>query len=67
METEVVQETWEVEVGGQIYHAVYSELPDWIAEGSLQPGDLVRKGNLRWIEAGKVPGLMPLFNARAAG
>ena len=58
---------WQVEVGGQIYDAPLAELPEWIDEGSLQPEDKVRKGNLRWIEARKVPSLVPFFNARANG
>ncbi len=61
------QETWQVEVGGQIYEAPLNELPEWIGEGSLQPGDKVRKGNLRWIEARKVPALIPFFNAKEKG
>ncbi|MCC7307208.1 MAG: DUF4013 domain-containing protein [Acidobacteria bacterium] len=60
-------EMWQVEVGGQIYEAPLAELPEWIGEGSLQPNDKVRKGNLRWIEAQKVPSLVPFFNARANG
>lgn len=58
---------WQVEVGGQIYEAALGELPEWIGEGSLQPGDKVRKGNLRWIEARKVPMLVPFFNAKEKG
>ncbi len=60
-------EVWQVEVGGQIYEAPLAELPEWIGEGSLLPSDKVRKGNLRWIEAQKVPSLIPFFNARAKG
>lgn len=67
MNEQTEQETWQVEVGGQIYEAAFNELPDWIAEGSLLPDDKVRKGNLRWIEAKKVPKLVPFFNAKAAG
>jgi len=61
------QEIWQVDVGGQIYEAAFSELGDWIGEGSLQPEDKVRKGNLRWIEARRVPGLVPFFNAKEQG
>lgn len=39
----------------------------WIREGSLLPQDKVRKGNLRWIEASKVPSLNTFFNAAASG
>jgi hypothetical protein len=61
------KEIWQIEVGGQIYEAPFAELPDWIGEGSLQPDDKVRKGNLRWIEAKRVPTLVPFFNAKAKG
>lgn len=61
------QEMWQIEVGGQIYEANLLEMADWIAGGSLQPEDKVRKGNLRWIEARKVPTLTRFFNAKAAG
>lgn len=67
MNQETLNEIWQVEVGGQIYEASMAELPEWIGEGSLQPGDKVRKGNLRWIEARKVPSLIPFFNARERG
>ena len=60
-------EIWQVEVGGQIYEAPFGELGDWIGEGSLQPEDKVRKGNLRWIEARRVPNLVPFFNAKQQG
>ncbi len=60
-------EIWQVEVGGQVYEAPFAELGTWIGEGSLQPFDKVRKGNLRWIEARRVPGLLPFFNAKEQG
>ena len=60
-------EIWQVEVGGQVYEAAFRELGDWIGEGSLLPQDKVRKGNLRWIEAARVPSLVPFFNAKAQG
>lgn len=62
-----VNEMWEVEVGGQIFEAPFGELRVWIDEGSLQPGDKVRKGKLRWIEARRVPSLTPFFNAKEQG
>ena len=67
MTQENQSEMWQVEVGGQIYEATLGELPEWIGEGSLQPGDKVRKGNLRWIEARRVPMLVPFFNAKEMG
>lgn len=60
-------EIWQVEVNGTVYDAAFSELPEWIDGGSLLPGDKVRKGNLRWIEARRVPSLLPFFNAKERG
>src|SRR5690349_9053605 len=60
-------EMWQVEVSGQIYEADFAELSSWIGEGALHPGDKVRRGNLRWIEARKVPSLVPFFNAKEKG
>ncbi|HQU94107.1 MAG TPA: hypothetical protein PLK77_17550, partial [Pyrinomonadaceae bacterium] len=57
-------EIWQVDVNGTIYDAAFGELPEWIDGGSLMPGDKVRKGNLRWIEARRVPSLVPFFNAK---
>jgi hypothetical protein len=58
---------WQIDVNGQIYEAPFDEMAQWIAEGSLLRGDMVRKGSLRWIEAGRVPTLIQFFNAREAG
>ena len=60
-------EIWQAEVLGQIYETNLEELTQWISEGALIPDDKVRRGNLRWLEAGKVPLLMPFFNAKAHG
>ena len=57
---------WQVETGGQIYDTNLEEMTTWIAQGSLLRIDRVRKGNLRWIEAGKVPPLVEFFNAKDA-
>ena len=67
MSTQNLNEIWQVEVGGQVYEAPFAELGDWIGEGSLHPTDKVRKGNLRWIEARRVPLLVPFFNAKEKG
>ncbi|HSU26612.1 MAG TPA: hypothetical protein VLI65_11555, partial [Pyrinomonadaceae bacterium] len=67
MSQQNLQEIWQIEVGGQVYEAAFGELGEWIAEGSLQPEDKVRKNNLRWIEARKVPNLIPFFNAKEKG
>src|SRR4029079_17015538 len=60
-------EIWQVEVNGEIYHADFAELTSWVAGGAWQPADKIRRGNLRWIEAGKVPVLTAFFNAKATG
>lgn len=60
-------EMWQAEVLGQVYETNFEELTQWITEGALLPEDKVRRGNLRWLEAGKVPPLMPFFNAKANG
>lgn len=60
-------EIWQIEVNGQIYEAPFDEMAIWIAEGSLHRGDKVRKGSLRWIEAGRVPTLLTFFNAKESG
>ena len=61
------QESWQAEVNGQIYDASFEELAQWIYEGAILPQDKVRRGNLRWLEAGKVPLLLEFFNAKENG
>jgi hypothetical protein len=61
------QEIWQIDVGDQVYEATFEVLTQWINEGSLMPQDRVRRGNLRWIEARRVPSLAPFFNARESG
>lgn len=61
------KENWQIDVGGQIYEASFEEMTQWIFEGSILPQDMVRRGNLRWIEARKVPALMQFFNAKDRG
>ena len=61
------EEVWQVEVNGQVYETTFGELPGWIADNALVETDKVRRGELRWLEAGRVPSLVPFFNAKAAG
>jgi hypothetical protein len=61
------QEVWQIDAGGQIYEARFDEMAQWIFEGSLLPQDMVKRGNLRWIEARKVPALLKFFNDRDQG
>lgn len=62
-----VHEIWQVDAAGKVYETSFEEMTAWIAEGALIREDKVRKGNLRWIEAGKVPSLVKFFNAKEAG
>jgi hypothetical protein len=52
---------WQVSVEGEIYEADFDTIKEWIAEGRVKSTDQVRKGNLRWLEAGRAPGLSSLF------
>jgi hypothetical protein len=61
------QEIWQIDVNGQIYEANFDELTQWISEGSLLPQDKIRRGNLRWLEAGKISMLYGFFNAKELG
>ncbi|HSK70105.1 MAG TPA: B-box zinc finger protein, partial [Pyrinomonadaceae bacterium] len=61
------QEVWQIDVGGEVYEADFEIVTQWIAEGAVLRGDKVRRGNLRWLEAGKVPLLLPFFNAKDSG
>lgn len=64
MSTEQSQETWQLESGGQIFDTNFEELTALIDRGELLRMDRVRKGNLSWIEAVKVPSLLAVFNAK---
>lgn len=61
------QERWQVDVNGQIYEASFDDLVVWISESALHKNDMVRRGELRWLEAGKVPPLSRFFNAVESG
>ncbi|HSU24369.1 MAG TPA: hypothetical protein VLI65_00175, partial [Pyrinomonadaceae bacterium] len=67
MMNEQTLELWQVDANGKIFDTSFAELIVWIGEGSLLRQDKVRKGNLRWIEAGKVPSLIAVFNAKDNG
>ncbi|HRI03067.1 MAG TPA: hypothetical protein PLL77_04940 [Pyrinomonadaceae bacterium] len=66
MDVETNNEIWQVESGGDVVETNFDEMAAWIASGSLLRIDRVRKGDLRWIEAGKVPSLVEFFNAKDA-
>lgn len=58
---------WQAEVSGQVYDTTFAGIAEWVNEGSIRSSDRVRRGNLRWIEAGRVPALLPFFNAKGNG
>lgn len=60
-------EQWQAQVNGETYDASFAELTAWIAESALLETDKVRRGKLRWLDAGKVPPLREFFNAKELG
>ncbi len=60
-------EFWQVEVKGQVYHTNIDELRQWISDGAVLRDDKVKRGNLRWLEAGRIPSLISFFNAKDLG
>src|SRR4051812_4448960 len=54
-------EVWQLETHDGVYQADLPTLKQWVAEGIVQPTDRVRKGSLKWIEAGRAPSLLRVF------
>ena len=59
-------EIWRVSTVEGVFQADFETLKQWIAEGCVLPTDKVSKGNLSWIEAGRVPKLKGAFNGEPA-
>lgn len=55
-------EIWRVSTVEGIFETDLQTLKQWIVEGCVLPEDKVSKGNLNWIEAGRVPKLKGAFN-----
>ena len=55
-------EIWRVSTPEGIFEANLETLKQWISEGCVLPTDKVTKGNLNWIEAGRVPKLKGAFS-----
>jgi hypothetical protein len=53
---------WQVQVDDTVYNAELTEVIEWINEGAVLPDHKVRRGDLRWLRADKVPELFPHFN-----
>lgn len=56
-------ELWQVMIGQEIYQADNETLKQWINEGRLLADDKIKKGNLNWIEAKRVPTFRNLFSS----
>src|ERR1044071_5097939 len=54
-------DVWHVQVDDRVYQAETDELAEWIKEGSVLPEDKVRRGDLRWLPAGRIPQLSRFF------
>ncbi|HVF44181.1 MAG TPA: B-box zinc finger protein [Pyrinomonadaceae bacterium] len=54
-------ELWQLMTHDGVYQADLSTLKQWVAEGLVLPTDKVRKGALKWIEAGRAPSLRRVF------
>jgi hypothetical protein len=59
-------EVWRVSTVEGIFETDLETLKQWIVEGCVLPTDKVSKGNLSWIEAGRVPKLKGAFNGDTA-
>src|SRR5262250_134527 len=55
-------EMWRVSTYEGVFETDFQTLQQWIVEGCVLPTDKVSKGNLSWIEAGRVPKLKGAFN-----
>ena|GEM_PF-4825084 len=56
-------DVWRVSTPEGVFETDLETLRQWIVEGCVLPTDKVTKGNLSWIEAGRVPKLKAAFNA----
>ena len=59
-------EVWRVSTPEGVFETDLETLKQWIVEGCVLPTDKVSKGNLSWIEAGRVPKLKGAFNGDTA-
>ncbi|HEX8502265.1 MAG TPA: B-box zinc finger protein [Pyrinomonadaceae bacterium] len=55
-------EIWEVSTPDGVFQADLPTLKQWVAEGVVLPTDRVRKGSLKWIDAGRAPMLRRVFS-----
>jgi hypothetical protein len=55
-------EIWQVTTHEGVFEIDLPTLKQWAREGSVLPTDKVRKGALKWIEAGRAPSLRRVFS-----
>ena len=55
-------DVWRVSTPEGVFETDLESLKQWIGEGCVLPTDKVSKGNLSWIDAGRVPQLKGAFN-----
>jgi hypothetical protein len=60
-QTESQPEIWQAEIDETVRSLSFDELAALISSGTLLRADKVRRGNLRWLEAGRVPALDAYF------
>jgi hypothetical protein len=56
-------ESWRVSTPEGVFETDLETLKQWIVEGCVLPDDKVSKGNLNWLDAGRVPMLREAFAA----
>lgn len=66
-QTAKAAEIWQAEIEGAVRSLGLDEIAALIPTGMLLPTDKVRRGNLRWLEAGRVPALAAYFAKADAG
>lgn len=64
-QAETREEVWQAEIDGSVRSLGFNELAGLITSGIIAPTDKVRRGNLRWLEAGRVPSLAGYFTGAA--
>jgi hypothetical protein len=60
-QTEKPRDVWQAEIDEKVHNLSFDELAALISSGMLLRQDKVRRGDLRWLEAGRVPALDAYF------
>jgi hypothetical protein len=57
-------EIWQIMIDGQVYEADTETIKQWAAEKRVLPTDKVKKGNLNWNDANRIPMLRAIFSGQ---